>query len=157
MFANKGQRPNDCVLKSRNTQDCTLKIMFQYSTMMVLLNEMSLSQSDSLRLWLYHVFYFFPCLPDSPILLGTINKSQLREHLHQHRNEVIEVIMCWVITRIVPSYWKNNKNNERIIKSFQLRGWILSLGLFFFIFKVANRKKYFKFTQTVFALYCGAF
>uniref|UniRef100_A0A8C1GJ52 Chloride channel K n=1 Tax=Cyprinus carpio TaxID=7962 RepID=A0A8C1GJ52_CYPCA len=94
MFANKGQRPNDCVLKSRNTQDCTLKIMFQYSTMMVLLNEMSLSQSDSLRLWLYHVFYFFPCLPDSPILLGTINKSQLREHLHQHRNEVIEVIMC---------------------------------------------------------------
>uniref|UniRef100_A0A9J8D7I0 Chloride channel K n=1 Tax=Cyprinus carpio carpio TaxID=630221 RepID=A0A9J8D7I0_CYPCA len=73
---------------------CTLKIMFQYSTMMVLLNEMSLSQSDSLRLWLYHVFYFFPCLPDSPILLGTINKSQLREHLHQHRNEVIEVIMC---------------------------------------------------------------
>uniref|UniRef100_A0A8C2KST3 Chloride channel K n=1 Tax=Cyprinus carpio TaxID=7962 RepID=A0A8C2KST3_CYPCA len=73
---------------------CTLKIMFQYSTMMVLLNEMSLSQSDSLRLWLYHVFYFFPCLPDSPTLLGTINKSQLREHLHQHRNEVIEVIMC---------------------------------------------------------------
>uniref|UniRef100_A0A8C2KU70 Chloride channel K n=1 Tax=Cyprinus carpio TaxID=7962 RepID=A0A8C2KU70_CYPCA len=64
------------------------------NTMMVLLNEMSLSQSDSLRLWLYHVFYFFPCLPDSPTLLGTINKSQLREHLHQHRNEVIEVIMC---------------------------------------------------------------
>uniref|UniRef100_A0A8C1GFR0 Chloride channel K n=1 Tax=Cyprinus carpio TaxID=7962 RepID=A0A8C1GFR0_CYPCA len=71
-----------------------LPSLIRYSTMMVLLNEMSLSQSDSLRLWLYHVFYFFPCLPDSPILLGTINKSQLREHLHQHRNEVIEVIMC---------------------------------------------------------------
>uniref|UniRef100_A0A8C2KMY1 Chloride channel K n=1 Tax=Cyprinus carpio TaxID=7962 RepID=A0A8C2KMY1_CYPCA len=71
-----------------------LPSLIRYSTMMVLLNEMSLSQSDSLRLWLYHVFYFFPCLPDSPTLLGTINKSQLREHLHQHRNEVIEVIMC---------------------------------------------------------------
>uniref|UniRef100_A0A672LME0 Chloride channel protein ClC-Kb-like n=1 Tax=Sinocyclocheilus grahami TaxID=75366 RepID=A0A672LME0_SINGR len=47
---------------------------------------------------------FFSRLPDSPILLGTINKSQLRERLHQHRNEVIEPITCRVITRTVQSY-----------------------------------------------------
>lgn len=82
-----------CVLMRWNTQD---NVPVLYNDSIIVWNE-----ADSLRLGFSDAFYFFSCLPDSPILLGTVSKSQLRECLQEHRNEVIEPVMCWVITEIV--------------------------------------------------------